>query len=306
MNSSYGWNNDTKSDPADLREIPLGAPKTNNMEFIDDDCGEVASWARNVDHYDNADDDSRRKKNLASNILIGSLMIAAIIFAGLAVGLSVNPSKSPSTTQSARTIVPPTAAPTAKTSPVEPETVSFGDLIKGTQKPTIVPAPAPVCILNASLKMVPPTNDAYYYDQAHQDFFTVVDDKGEKCGHSLVDDNYDYTTEWCDSSGVASQSTLDDGSYGYDSQVASVKYNPSFGGYFVFYVDRQLLGESPTPWSELLDTNLVINSKDATGQVTNLGTFSKSTNDPDDTDFNYSYQVVVNCAKDCKCTTEQS
>ena len=252
MSSPYGCYNDMKADPADSREITLGAPKKNNMEFIDDDCGEVASWARNVDYYDNTDDEYRKKKHLASNILIGSLVIADIIFARLAVGLSVNPSKSPSTTQSVRTIVPPTSALTAavKISPVEPETVSFGDLIKETQKPTVVPAPAHVCILYVSLKMVPPTNDAYYYDQVHQNYFTVLDDKEEKCGHSLVDDNYDYITAWCDSSGVASQSTLDDGSYGYNSQVASLKYNPSFGRYFTFYVDHQLLGEFPTPWGE--------------------------------------------------------
>ena len=89
---------------------------------------------------------------------------------------------------SSLSIVPPTAAPTAaaKTSPVEPETVSFGDLIKETPKPTVVPAPAPVCILNVSLKMVPPTNDAYYYDQVHQDYFTVLDETMTTLPHGVM------------------------------------------------------------------------------------------------------------------------
>ena len=149
-------------------------------------------------------------------------------------------------------------------------------------------------------------NDQYYYDQAHYDYFTVLNDIGEKCGPSFYYDNYYYTTEWCDTSGSASQNTLEDGSYGFDAQVASLKYLPSNGAYFTFYVDRALIGETPTAWNELLDTEFVITFKDSDGKVTGVGTFTKSTDDPNDTDFTYNYDVVVICNTQCVCAYEQS
>lgn len=296
MNRSLGWTNDTKPDLEDLRDVPLGVEQF-------EDGGDVASWARNIDHYDQTGRE-RNKKHLVSNILIGSLMIAAIIFAGLAVGLSVNPSSS-SSPQAVKVVVSPTAAPTtAKTSPVEPETVPFGDLINQTLKPTLPPTPSPKCTIDVSLEMVPPQNDEYYYDQVHYDYFTVLNDQGEKCGPKLYYDNDYYTTEWCDTSGNASQNTLEDGSYGFDAQVASLKYFPSTGAYFTFYVDRALIGDTPTPFNELLDTEFVMTFKDAASKVTGIGTFSKSTDDANDTDFSYSYEVIVLCNTQCECTYE--